>query len=323
MTQSLSKRPVQCWPVMLTAFTPDGAIDWNGVDALVEWYLDARVHGLFAVCLSSEMYELDEDERLSLSRHVVKRVAGRVPVIASGTFGGPIGSQAAFSRRMADTGVAAVVVISSNLGGRDESDDAWRGQMESLLEQTGNIQLGIYECPVPYKRLLTPEILGWLDASGRVRFMKDTCCDMKSMRARRDAVRSGPMQLLNANTPTLLESIQAGYDGFSGIGANFHPQLYTWLCENAFECPEEAEMIQRVLSVADMAFRNCYPTSAKQYLSDLGLPISTACRVAVRPLSQEERYVYRRLKSMVESVTEWIDSPAIRHTSRGACRLKP
>src|SRR5690554_373098 len=100
---------------MLTPFQEDGAIDWAGVDSLVDWYIDNGAGGLFACCLSSEMYHLTSDERLALARRVSQRAAGRVPVVATGTFGGPLAEQAGFIRRMAETGVAAVVVMPNQL----------------------------------------------------------------------------------------------------------------------------------------------------------------------------------------------------------------
>jgi 4-hydroxy-tetrahydrodipicolinate synthase len=78
------------WPVMLTPFRGDGSVDWRGLDALTEWYLTSGVAGLFAVCLSSEMYELTHAERVQVAAHVVKRSAGRVPVVAAGAFGDSI-----------------------------------------------------------------------------------------------------------------------------------------------------------------------------------------------------------------------------------------
>lgn len=68
------------WPVMLTPFRDDGTMDWSGLDALIEWYVSAGATGLFAVCLSSEMYKLTPEERVRLAKHVVQRAAGRVPV---------------------------------------------------------------------------------------------------------------------------------------------------------------------------------------------------------------------------------------------------
>ena len=60
--------PKGVWPVMLTPFTADGAIDWDGVDVLTDWYIESGVAGLFAVCASSEMYHLTEGERYALAR---------------------------------------------------------------------------------------------------------------------------------------------------------------------------------------------------------------------------------------------------------------
>lgn len=86
--------PFGVWPVMLTPFHEDRSIDWDGLDALIEWYLAAGLSGLFGVCLSSEMYALTPEERVRLAAHVVKRAAGRVPVVAAGAFGDSPAEQA-------------------------------------------------------------------------------------------------------------------------------------------------------------------------------------------------------------------------------------
>lgn len=52
---------------MITPFK-DGHIDWPMVDALVEWYVENGVAGIFSVCLSSEMYHLSVEERLQLAK---------------------------------------------------------------------------------------------------------------------------------------------------------------------------------------------------------------------------------------------------------------
>src|SRR5689334_19456018 len=52
-------------PVMITPFTSDLKIDYKGLSALIDLYLSSGARGLFANCLSSEMYKLSEEERLS------------------------------------------------------------------------------------------------------------------------------------------------------------------------------------------------------------------------------------------------------------------
>ena len=71
-------------PVMLTPFTEADAIDYAGLENLIEWYIANGADALFAVAQSSEMQALSLDERVALARFVVRQAAGRVPVIASG-----------------------------------------------------------------------------------------------------------------------------------------------------------------------------------------------------------------------------------------------
>ena len=128
------------WPVMLTAFTGNRQIDWDGVDRLTDWYIASGAAGLFAVCGSSEMSELTAEERLALAERVVKRANGRVRVIATGTFGGTIEQQSVFVQRMADTGVAAVVCLVNKLAEQDQTDEFWKANVEQLLEKTGKME---------------------------------------------------------------------------------------------------------------------------------------------------------------------------------------
>ena len=140
------------WPVMITPFNTDKSIDWAGLDQLTEWYLGANIKGLFAVCQSSEMFDMTNQERLDVASFVVKQVDGRVPVIATGTFPDNEDNQAEMVKKIYDTGVTLVIVLSNLFAASDEPDDIWIKTIDKMLSQTGTIPLGLYECPFPYKR---------------------------------------------------------------------------------------------------------------------------------------------------------------------------
>jgi 4-hydroxy-tetrahydrodipicolinate synthase len=289
------------WPVMLTPFCDDGTIDWVGLDALVEWYLEAGVSGLFAVCLSSEMYELTPEERVRLAKGVVDSAAGRVPVVAAGAFGESIPAQAEVTKRIADTGVTAVVLTVNQLAAEDESDAVWQARAETMFDACASIPLGLYECPRPYHRKLTPDLLRWAAETGRVLFLKDTCCDIEMIRAKLDAIQGTAMGWFNANSPTLLGSLKAGGHGYSGVAANFYPELYVWLCANFAKYPAEAAELQAFFNDADQVVHRNYPLGAKQFLALRGLPIGETCRVpvpAARP-DDDEKQVLENLREML------------------------
>ena len=202
---SMQTLPHGLWPVMLNAFHEDGSIDRSGVDALTDWYIDRGSAGLFACCGSTEMFDLDDGERLDVTRRVVKRAGGRVPVVATGTFGGPVEDQAVFVKRMADTGVDAVVVIVCLLADRNEDEEILKRNMERLLELTDPVPLGLYECPTPYHRRLSPGLFGHLGETGRFLYHKDTVCDIDLLRLKIDAARNTRLGVYNAHFETGLE----------------------------------------------------------------------------------------------------------------------
>lgn len=292
----------EVWTVMLTPFGESLGIDWDGVDALVDWYISTGVSGIFTVCLSGEMYHLAENERPAMARRVVERAGGRAPIVASGTFGGSLDTQADDVKRMAETGVAAVVVIASQLAGPDEDESVWLRNVDGLLSRTEGIPLGLYECPAPYHRLLSPSAMRHVAETGRFLFHKDTCCSPDAIRRKLEAVEGTPVRWLNANAPTLLYSLQQGGAGFCGIAGNLIPELFVWLCRNFESRPEVAADVQRFISIADMVVRNKYPTCAKIHLANLGLPIRPACRNGVQALSEEELLVLQHLREASDAV---------------------
>ena len=54
------------WPTMVTPFDENNHIDSGAYRAMIQWYLAHRVSGLYANCLSSEMFHLSGAERLQL-----------------------------------------------------------------------------------------------------------------------------------------------------------------------------------------------------------------------------------------------------------------
>lgn len=270
------------WPTMVTPFTASEGIDEKALAAMVEWYLARGVQGLFAVCQSSEMFYLSLAERVALARRVVELVDGRVEVIASGHISDSLEDQVREVTRIAETGVDAVVLVTNRFARADEPDAVWKRNLTQFLARVPDeIALGFYECPYPYKRLLTPDLLAWCADLDRFVFLKDTCCDLGQIRDK--LALAGQIKLFNANAATLLGSLQAGAAGYSGVMGNFHPQLYAWLCAHWADSPARARRLQTFLGVSSVIEARAYPVSAKYYLQLEGLPLT--CHSRTRPVA--------------------------------------
>ena len=267
-------------PVMLTPFKPSGEVDYHGLTTLTEFYLDAGAKGLFANCLSSEMFALSPSERLQLTRHVVNVAKGRAPVVASGTFEGTVQQQADFVKEIYETGVQAVIIITSMLARAEESDTVLADQVDQLLDLTAPIPMGFYECPVPYKRVLSPELLRRFASGGRIKYHKDTCLDIEQVRAKLAAVTAPDFGLYDAYMVHAVESLKAGAAGLSCIQGNYFPELIVWLCDHYQDnsCQPEVQKLQNFLVQHMDIMHHAYPDVAKYYLQKRGLPITTTTR---------------------------------------------
>ena len=173
----------------------------------------------------------------------------------------------------------AVVLVTNRFARADEDDATWIGNVERLLDRLPpEIALGWYECPYPYKRLFSPETLRWCIDTGRFVFVKDTCCDLATIAARQDMLRGTGLKLFNANAATLLASLEMGVAGYSSVMANFHPELYAWLCRNWRRAPEQAQELQAFLGVASLMGGQVYPVNSKYYLQLEGVPMTLQTR---------------------------------------------
>lgn len=306
--QASHRFPKGVWPVMLTPFSRENEVDQECLDQLVGWYIHQGVSGLFAVCQSSEMFCLSLQERLSVASTVVKASNKRLPVIASGHVSDSFTKQIEEINAMADTGVDAVVLLVNRFAKEDEDDAAWMRGLEQVL--TGirpNIPLGLYECPHPYHRLLSNSLLSEIARIPRFHFLKDTSCDLIRLRERQKIAQGSNLQIFNAHAATLLPSLRSGIAGFSGIMANFHPDLYVWLCQNIYH--PKAEAIQEFLSLSSLVERQYYPPNAKYALSKMGVAMETTSRLkSDRVLNDLAKLEIDHLLSLSQRIRECLRS---------------
>ncbi|TKI07888.1 dihydrodipicolinate synthase family protein [Martelella alba] len=267
-------------PVMLTPFNAQNDIDWPGLEQLIEWYLQQGVDALFAVCQSSEMQFLSLAERAALGRFVVEKTAGRVPVIVSGHISDDISAQREELLTMAETGADALVLVTNHLDPKNQGSEVFFATLNNLLAVLPEtLPLGLYECPAPYRRLLSDDEFSWCAHSGRFVVLKDVSCDLDTVKRRVKLAQGTSLNVVNANAAIAWPAIQAGCKGFSGVFTNFHPELYVWLYHHHAKNPALADELAIFLSLSAVTETLGYPKNAKIYHQRLGTFNDDVCRV--------------------------------------------
>ena len=301
---------MEIFTTMITPFAKSGEVDLDTARRYVDFYRDSGIDGIFAVCQSSEIFFLTLEERVALNRCVyrhAKEHAHPMTVVSSGHVGDTRDAQARELCAIAESGTDALILITNRLDPDNQGDDIFIENAEWLLSRLPkDIPLGFYECPYPYKRLLTPRILEWALSTRRFRYIKDTSCDIETMRMRSRLLAGSGLRLLNANCQTLLESVKNGADGYCGVMCNFHPELYARLAQIYKKEPQRAAELQALLgSLGFIEGALPYPLTAKYHMTLCGIPTENIARARKGDeMGDYARHAIAEMKRLTDSVAE-------------------
>ncbi len=118
--------------ISATPFAGDGAIDLASMDRLVEFYIGHGVSGITIFGMMGEAQKLSTGEAEGLVRHVLGRVAGRVPVVVGVSAAG-LDNLARLALVAMDAGAAGVMVAPMAGLGTEERVTGYFAQLCAAL----------------------------------------------------------------------------------------------------------------------------------------------------------------------------------------------
>jgi 4-hydroxy-tetrahydrodipicolinate synthase len=158
-----------------------------------------------------------------------------------------------------------------------------------LLNKTETIPVGFYECPVPYKRLISPEQLQTFVETGRVIYHKDTSLDLNQITRKLQLASRPGFGLYDAYMVHAVASLRAGSAGLSCIQGNYFPELIVWLCRHYDDADQQeaVALVQQFIIDNMDVMHAVYPTVSKYFLQLRGFDITTVTRRDVGVLTAE------------------------------------
>lgn len=299
------------WPVMITPFKEplDASsipeVDYPCLDTLIEWYISSGVHGLFSICLSSEMFDLSYEERYEIAKRVCDQVNGRVPVVVGATFEGGVARHIEFINSIRNFATAAVF-ITNQICEMEESDDVWIRNAQEILDGTGDFPLGVYESPYPLPRFLSPKIGAWMSSTKRFIYYKSNKPNIHEMKAIIESIQELPNSGIGfySGSSLLFNSIlECGGNGYSGIALNYFPWLLLWMLNNRND--SRVKKVHEFLLMTNQIHCNKYPTACKVYLNKmLGLDIKPVSRFKYIPLDEPDVWVLETMHEQMIKLCE-------------------
>ncbi len=226
---------------IVTPFTSDFEVDYDGLHRHAVWLIDQGVHGLVPTGTCGEYAQLSADERTRVVETVADAARGRVPVVVG--VAAPTTAQVVqWARHARSVGAEAVMAL---------PPINYRPTWPEILAYYGAIgdvglPIVVYNNPFDTGTDLTPERLHELEGVAPVVAVKEFSQDVRRLSEIREA--SG-MALIAGADDLVLESIHAGAAGWIAGMANIIPgpsvELYD--LATAGRWPEAWALYQRML----------------------------------------------------------------------------
>ena len=226
-------------PALVTPFR-DGAVDFAALDALVDWQIAEGSHGLVPVGTTGESPTLTHAEHEAVVEAVVRRAAGRVPVIA-GAGSNNTAEALRFVEHAARVGADGALVVTPYY---NKPTQAGLHAHFAALAEVG-LPIVIYNIPGRSAVDMSVETMARLAALPAIVGVKDATGDLARPSAQRLACGPGFVQLSGEDATAHGFNAQGGV-GCISVTCNVAPRL---LAEMQEACA--ANDFQRALAIQD------------------------------------------------------------------------
>ena len=98
-----------------------------------------------------------------------------------------------------------MILITGHYANVEDSDDVLLSNFEKMFKLTGDIPLGMYECPAPYKRIIAADVFKNLLDTNRLVYHKDTSIELEQVKAKLEVAKdNSKLEFYDAHTPNAM-----------------------------------------------------------------------------------------------------------------------
>lgn len=253
---------------LVTPMLEDGAVDWEGLDRLLDLHLEAGTAAIGAVGTTGESATLSVPEHCEVIKHCVQYINGRIPIVA-GTGSNSTWEAIELTEAAAAAGADACLLVTPYYNRPTQ-----RGLFEHFqaIAEAVKVPQILYNVPGRTSVDMSNDTVVRLAELDNVTGIKDATGDLA--RARDLIARCGDViAIYSGDDPTAMELILAGGHGNISVTANVAPALMAQMCSSALAGDREAaqSVNERLTPLNSALFLEANPIPVKWALQQRGL----------------------------------------------------
>ena len=204
-----------------------GAVDWQSLEALVDWHLDQGTHGIVPVGTTGESATLTAPEQAAVITSVVKRVNGRIPVLA-GTGANSTQQAVALTRAGRAAGADACLIVTPYYN-KPPQEGLYRHYC-TIADQV-DTPIVLYNVPSRTACDLLAPTVARLAQHERIIGIKEACGTPERVLEIKQLV-DGNFVVLSGEDSQTYTMMQYGAVGTISVTANVVPNLMSQFCQS-------------------------------------------------------------------------------------------
>ena len=207
---------------LVSPMQPGGAIDWDSLQALIEWHIESKSDGIVAVGTTGESPTLTHSEHQEFIKRTIEMVNSRIPVIA-GTGANSTQEAIDLTKAACDDGADA------NLSVVPYYNKPTQGGLIKHFEAIANASskpVILYNVPGRTITDLGDDAVITLSEHEMIQGIKDATANMDRLKFQMANIKDSNFSFISGDDASALEYIQTGGHGVISVTANIAPSMF-------------------------------------------------------------------------------------------------
>ena len=251
---------------IITPFTGDG-VDWDAFGRLIDRQVAGGINGIVAAGTTGEGSTLTDREHEDVISFCVKRVAGRVPVIA-GTGSNNTAHAIERTKTACGAGADAVLLVTPYYNKTTQ-----RGLIASFsaIADASSVPCILYNVPSRTGLNMLPETLAVLAKHDRIAAVKEACGNISQV-AKERLLCGEELDVYSGCDDQIVPTLSLGGKGVISVIANILPEETAEICSRFFggDVQGAAALQLKLLPLMNQLMAETNPIPAKAACAALG-----------------------------------------------------
>ena len=257
---------------LVTPMLENGSLDFDALEALVEWHIESETNGIVSVGTTGESATVSVPEHLEIIKKTIDFVDGRVPVIA-GTGGNSTQEAIDLTQTAAELGADYALIVTPYYNKPNQE-----GLFQHFIKIADSVEIPqiLYNVPSRTACDLRPDTVMRLASHQNIVGIKEALDSSDRLseliRISQSIADQKNFSVFSGDDPSFSSFMANGGDGVISVAANIVPKYISQICSlNLSDQFDHAEELNSILkNLYELLFIESNPIPVKWMLNKMG-----------------------------------------------------